>query len=675
MSSSNRSYKRFHIHGDNIVECERTIDLLLAAIQVSSQDVFQVLGPFDSAVCPRYHFKGKDLHNSYDFILFPGFGRWNENIQHLVRARGGVLREAADTIVTDVSSGQEIPVMAIEYCAALPAGNQAWQRSGRSYSFGKAAIPYIYIAEIGGFELGENRRKKNVRMPNSIVPFSFISFSFSSNSPCILVYLPSPGAPISHLMTNSLAFGKDELSEVVGSLMTGSDPLGVLERVRGRMIRYMQTKSPEKIKKAEFGADDWKKLVSVAESGANVSKFLVEEKPLVWKKTVSIKSLTDTARAFIDECSKIGIGVTCSRLPLCIISGSERPKLSEVAKKIYGESVSAEFYKWLGSANENLCICWVLGFKPRGDDARPDRGLGPLARMILGEKHEIMSFIYGPAASAAYEHLQNDPSKLLANGLWESIFVTNSALLVDSANYNGNNRGYLCQHWQSRHDCISSKPFKPVLPVPTFFGENDVDTAVHLLFAKILKKDVFECSCNPPGGDWSGISLQCDERKIESRWLTLPRVSGDHRKRPDHVVQIFWQKKKIIFIIESKSTIGALEENIGPRLKAFLRSLTQIPPSVVRDQPNMLWRSPDGGFKMDDFLIVTGAAFLSQDSSNPPRNLGVDILMEISLSAKDGKCSIILSSENEDGNTVAEFLLNSDLSETPFTIFDKKEAN
>ena len=40
---------------------------------------------------------------------------------------------------------------------------------------------------------------------------------------------------------------------------------------------------------------------------------------------------------------------------------------------------------------ENLILCFILGFKPRGDDARPDRGLNPLIKMIFNNQASIFS--------------------------------------------------------------------------------------------------------------------------------------------------------------------------------------------------------------------------------------------------------------------------------------------
>lgn len=77
------------------------------------------------------------------------------------------------------------------------AEKQAWQRSGRGYSAGMRKIPYLYVAEIGGFELDTNtRERKAARLPNATVPFSYLTYSHE-NSPMLPIY-----EKISAFMTN-----------------------------------------------------------------------------------------------------------------------------------------------------------------------------------------------------------------------------------------------------------------------------------------------------------------------------------------------------------------------------------------------------------------------------------------------------------------------------------------
>lgn len=181
----------FHLHGDNIVECERTVALIRRALATITR---RFRGPFGPAVCPSYELTLQGIDTPLLLNLYPGFGRWNHDILELIRRRGGTLREAADMIITGVADNNETPLLVIEYCGALLAGNQAWQRSGRAYSFGKAKIPYLYVAELGGYELGANRVRKAARLPNPAVPFSYVSYSLTNESTTLPVFVTSPGA-------------------------------------------------------------------------------------------------------------------------------------------------------------------------------------------------------------------------------------------------------------------------------------------------------------------------------------------------------------------------------------------------------------------------------------------------------------------------------------------------
>lgn len=115
-------FHSLHLHGDNIVECERTVTLIRRALA----DITRGLrGPYGPPVCPSYDLILDGIDPPLALTLYPGFGRWNHDILDLIRRRGGTLREAADVIITGVVNGNETPLLAIEYCGALPAGNQA----------------------------------------------------------------------------------------------------------------------------------------------------------------------------------------------------------------------------------------------------------------------------------------------------------------------------------------------------------------------------------------------------------------------------------------------------------------------------------------------------------------------------------------------------------------------
>lgn len=159
---------KFRIHGDNIVECDRCLDLIARAF--TAQARFLQSDPYR----PAFEIV-KDGKSLFDVDLIPGHGRWQVNLQKMLRHHGAPLREATDALLTRMSldGKTELVVAAIEFCSALPAGNNAWQRNGRALACAVVGIPYLYFAEVGGVELDENRSVKAPRFPNPIVPFSY----------------------------------------------------------------------------------------------------------------------------------------------------------------------------------------------------------------------------------------------------------------------------------------------------------------------------------------------------------------------------------------------------------------------------------------------------------------------------------------------------------------------
>ena len=232
----------YHVHGDNIVECERAFELIQWALK---NEIVSISGPHGTPVCPKFTLNVRYIDKPIDLTFFPGFGRWNEDILQLVRERGGVLREAADVIISGVSTGVEEPLVAIEYCGALPAGNQAWQRSGRAYSFGQARIPYLYVAELGGYELDSSRGRKAPRMPNPAVPFSYLSYSIEQSTPVLPVFITSPGADETSHSAHADEFADEELIALTRAIFLHEDASAIRETLRRKIFALVKKRAEE----------------------------------------------------------------------------------------------------------------------------------------------------------------------------------------------------------------------------------------------------------------------------------------------------------------------------------------------------------------------------------------------------------------------------------------------
>ena len=659
-SNSLMNKETLHIHGDNIVECERALELILFAY---GDRVTETILTTKSVVCPRYEVTlGKPV-SSLTIVFFPGFGRWDYNVLDTVRQRGGVLREAADIIVTKVTDGSETPMFAIEFCGALPAGNQAWQRSGRAYSFGKSRIPYLYISELGGFELNSRRERKAARQPNPAVPFSYLAFSIQQDTPVFPIFVTAPGADKDSRTYYEQEFAETELIELIGIMLRNEDDTVVFDTLQSKVLSFVKKRAEQSAGRNTMTTDQWQSAFDIIDNARSLSEYLANNVQMPWSKTAYIDGLTDDARDVMALGKKYGVGLTATNLPMCVIPASSRIAFCKELTDLLSE-LPPTFKEWL-EMEQDLAICWVMGFKPRGDDARPDRGLPPLTRMLVGADTQVMTFVYGPAPAYTWQVLESAPNDLARrNGLWEAILETSDALLVESATQTNGAQGFTSEHWEEKIEPVVVKEFL-VSPNPLRLGENDVDTAIHLLLSKVLDDSVFEGMCNPPGGDWSGVSILGKKAEIEYRWLSLPRVSATGAKRPDHVFQIFGAfEKPIVLSVESKETARSLESGIGPRLSEYLAFLMATGASISRVRGAKSWEISDEVVDTNQFVFASAGAFLGgtdKQVSDALARSQTDLTLVATFAGNGESSQIILYSQTIIGEKICDFIMSKPL--------------
>ena len=118
--------------------------------------------------------------------------------------------------------------------------------------------------------------------------------------------------------------------------------------------------------------------------------------------------------------------------------------------------------------------------------------------------------------------------------------------------------------------------------------------------------------CNPPGGDWSGLSVLYDNHEV--RWLSLPRVSEEvNGKRPDHVLELFGVfDRPVLLSIESKERSYDLEANVGEGLVNYIHNLMNYVPNVERlVHPRLgAWTQSESLVDFDAFEVISAAAYL-----------------------------------------------------------------
>lgn len=651
-----RGSTQFNIHGDNIVECERTLSLVVQALKGR---VINAHGPFDSAVCPLFQVEIPDLGLNLTFRYFPGFGRWPADILAFVRQRGGLLREAADAIITRVGDASEEPIIAIEYCGALPAGNQAWQRSGRAYSFARARIPFAYIAEVGGYELNADRDRKSSRLPNPAVPFSYLTLSKSTDTLVVQIILASPGADTATLQLYKDVFGYDTFLKLIRHLILGETYGEDEQALQENLLDFVKLLAISRKRKDCMTSAQWMDAYKFISTGGKLQNYVAQRAPLPWAKMAYIEALTPSARKLMDCASKYAVGLTSCTLPMCVIPPSKYRSFVANIRNLYPDLPST-FTEWLLS-REELTICWVMGFKPRGDDARPDRGLAPMTRMLIGDGNDLLTVVYGPAPSATWPILENNPVSLMKmNGLWESILAVSDAILIDSLTAtNLHSRAFLKSHWQA---AVAEEKSVSLLvaPTPIRTGEHDVDTVLHQIFSRLLGDRVFEGMCNPPGGDWSGVSLLTPDKSLELRWLSLPRVTPEVAKRPDHLFALFGMHElPVILVVESKERPEQVETSIGPRLIKYIENLISSVPSIRRQTQTGTWNHATEIFASDSAQFVSAVAFVGNamtNLENIAQRAGTDIVFSLGFTDGGKFCTIRTHVESDLGREIVDLI-------------------
>ena len=233
--------RTLRIHGDNIVECERTLKMIAEAYG----STYKLL---DS---PIYFPKYSITTPSCTFVieLLSGHGRWSGlDVGDIIHKSGGKLRESADSYLTEVIDDKEIILLGIEYCSALPAGNNAWQRNGRALASVFANVPYLYYAEIGGIELDENRSPKAPRYPNPAVPFSYVSLSYDMKTVCLPVYRAHPSMTPGNMNIYRSALGYDDGLSFIRQTINGEDVSNSVASLTEKAIKMVEILRPVRLK-------------------------------------------------------------------------------------------------------------------------------------------------------------------------------------------------------------------------------------------------------------------------------------------------------------------------------------------------------------------------------------------------------------------------------------------
>jgi len=634
---------KLRIHGDNIIECERALSLIALAYRG------KVAAKSKNITVPYYSIQTIEKE-IFEVELLGGHDRWNVNFNTELTKNGAPLREATDAYITKVSKDDKTEelLLAIEFCNALPAGNNAWQRNGRAVTCAEIGIPYFYFAEIGGVELDEDRKVKAPRFPNPIVPFSYLTSSKSLNVVCVPIYEAHPA------ITNELRkkfthiFGKEASLNLLKSIIEQSqinDAMDVLIEKGTTLVKIL---SNDRKRVDTFRTLEWEEFLKISSGQKKAEWIKNHPNKQIWKKKSSDKvNVTKTFKTLLTKTQELNLlSIGAKEIPICLVANGNVKKLASLLKEIYSADKINEMANAIENKNKPLIIVWITGFKPRGDDSRPDRGLVPLARMLFGNDIDILTIVFGPAGKQTWKTFKDNTPKLATdNGLWQAVLNLSNYVLADSAT---SEFGVLTNIIDRDLERKSMRVIFNAAKPSGIFSEHDVDTAIHTLFSRQSSLNIFESMCNPPGGDWSGISYFNFSDKIEYRWTSLPRVSETKAKRPDHIIQIHSKKEEIFLVIESKNNARDLDENIGERLTEYVNVLFKIPPTAYKPSKQD-WQSFTGKKSpLNNAVTYSGGSFVYKN------------LDEMENEMQEGKLDFVLAFEfkNDESETIGHLLLS-----------------
>lgn len=674
--------KHFRIHGDNIVECERLYTIITKSIQIQNEERF-----FLSPACPSVKVTTTDF-DTFFFNYFPGFNkntsdRWTSNIFQILKDNGSFLNETPDVLLTEETNDGEKILIAIEFCSALQAGNQAWQRSGRAYSTARTNIcPYLYIIDFVKYELDKNRKRKALRFPNVVIPYSYYNASKNWKYPAIQVYFKSEEFqpdfdPVLQNFDTSL-FGENDVYSLLHGLIYDTDVNSIYASLSQKSLKIMDFMMASS-NSTSYGQEDWISVLN--DYSGDILAFSRQNNRFPFAKKIAQKSITGRNKAFANLATKYSIGIASKDLPFGLIPSYNRITFANELQNLYPE-MNIDFYNKLAIEND-LIVCIFKGFKPHGDDARPDRGILPLIAMLSKETADILTFVYGEISESTLRKLdQNILSLASGNGLWSAIVSLSDFILLDAPKIPKNpddpNIIRLIQNKENKFTALAPKKQNSAMlicPHPTHYTENDVDTFIHTIFNYIIP-DTFEGFCNPPGGDWSGISLinnLAPSCGTEFRWLTLPRISDS--KRPDHITILFnLLEKPLIVCTESKELPKNLEPNIGPALIKYIYDLLSYSPSVERQLNSDVWTISTSTIAASDFICASIGCFFAPtnfDLSTISSKCNCDVLIGFNIDASTSRCKVQVKGFSTLGNTLTEYLKNMiQHRNSPINIFD-----
>ena len=575
----------FKVLCDNIIEFDRFFEITCTALRLNKGDF-----KYEKTIPVVLNTEKPRV----SFTALVGFDRWGDNYW-LSNINNSLFISENPDVLVELKTNETSKLFAIEFCSALLAGNQSWQRYARGKQLSRNGTDYFFISELGGVELGKNRRELSIRYPNPIVNYAAILENEKKETGKfinLLIKKPGCSENLANQFDGVIGTGllKQYLLEHLG---LNESPIDYYEHQTTLIKKYISKKNT----RSSFETDFFKSNIASPYKDPSTS----------WKKKLSIP-ITEDTRKILSIASSYSNPYFGKNIPFTRIEPSETDHFIQSLKK----EISQDFTIPKKDGCPTVYFAAIAGFKPKGDDARPDRGLIPLVDSLSASGDLVITLVFGPAPQSNEDELRYNPSKIAEkNGLWGSV-LQNSDYVVCTSRHFSRTIGIAGFRGQNK---TTRTPFKirnnNITPK---VNENDVDTAIHF----VCNRDcgLFESMCNPPGGDWSGVSFYNKEIETETRYLTLSRAPGSkNNKRPDHIYHFY--EENTILVIESKITSSSLlkENDVGRKMVFWTESLLSHPPQVKRSPDGTWSTSTNESDKLGQNKFIKIGAFRYQEET------------------------------------------------------------
>ena len=609
----------FKVLCDNYLEFDRFFKIACSALTLNERE-------FEYKKTIPIGLYNQNLNIS--FIVLVGFNRWGDNYWNSSLNNSLYISENPDVLVLMHTESIE-KLFAIEFCSALPAGNQSWQRFARGKQLSENNTDYFFISDVGGVELGKNRKKLSIRYPNPIVNYAASKHNKKDSTGLFInLLIKKPGCPDEIIEDIKSSIGVQLLEKYIHNL--------VINQVSNSFDDHQ-----DKLIKYYIGA---KKRLSSFEEDIENNILPVHYDQVIsgWKKKYSIP-VSLKAKNILDIAGKYSNAYYGKDLPFTSIKKDFSNDFCNGVNNILQNKLKLGF-----SNGQEIFFCALAGFKPRGDDARPDRGLVPLLDSIAGKNTIIITLVFGPALSGVEDQLKSNHKSLCSkNGLWGSVFQNSDFVIVTSLNFE--DAMILCGDRGDSRKSLEKFTIHDdsIIPAP---NENDVDSAIHLTLSK--ECGLFESIFNPPGGDWSGVSFYKESSHEEIRYLTLPRAPDSLKnKRPDHIYHDF--KNRTVYVVESKTYISSLrkEHDVGNKMINWTNELIKYIPQVKKEDDREWTTKTEEMDKLLNVKFVRCGAFMAKketidDYMRVMKNCSLDLLFLYILDEKSWTIKVIFNNSN-----------------------------